>query len=41
MFDEALVDLYNRQIITFQTVKDFCYDFGEISGLISSSKNKK
>ncbi|MFH1662549.1 MAG: PilT/PilU family type 4a pilus ATPase [Chloroflexota bacterium] len=39
--DESLVDLYNRQIISFQTVKDFCNDHEEVSKLISSSKGKK
>jgi len=33
--------LYNRQIITFQTVKEFCNDRGEVSKLISSSRGKK
>ena len=39
--DESLVDLYERQIISFQTVKDFCNDREEVSKLISSSKGKK
>jgi len=39
--DESLVDLYNRQIISFQTVKEFCNDRGEVSKLISSFKGKK
>ena len=36
--DESLVDLYNKQIISYQTVKEFCNDRGEVSKLISSSK---
>ena len=39
--DESLVGLYNRQMISFQTVKDFCNDREEVSKLISSSKDKK
>lgn len=39
--DESLVDLYEEQIISFQTVKDFCNDLDEVSKLISSSKDKK
>ncbi len=39
--DESLAELYNRQIITFQTVKDFCGDQGEVSKLISNAKSKK
>ena len=39
--DESLVDLYKSQIISFQTVKDFCNDRAEVSKLISSPKGKK
>jgi twitching motility protein PilT len=39
--DESLAELYNREIITFQTVKDFCNDHEEVSKLISSAKSKK
>jgi len=39
--DASLAELYNRQIITFQTVKDFCRDSEEVSRLIASSKGKK
>lgn len=39
--DESLVDLYNKQIISFQTVKDFCNDQEEVSKLITSSKDNK
>ena len=36
--DESLAELYNREIITFQTVKDFCGDHEGVSKLISSAK---
>ncbi|MFC1865544.1 type IV pilus twitching motility protein PilT [Chloroflexota bacterium] len=39
--DESLAELYNREIITFQTVKDFCKDHEEVSKLIGSIKSKK
>jgi hypothetical protein len=39
--DEALADLYNQDIITFQTVKNFCSDHAEVAKLIDSAKLKK
>ncbi len=36
--DESLVELYNKQIISYQTVQNFCNDREEVSKLISSSK---
>jgi len=37
--DESLADLYNKQIIPFETVQKFCNNQEEISKLISSSNN--
>jgi len=40
--DESLVDLYNRRLITYQTVLAFCNDHDEVSKLITTgSKAKK
>jgi twitching motility protein PilT len=39
--DASLAELYNRQIITFQTVKDFCRDHKEVSRLIAGSEDKR
>lgn len=38
--DDSLAELYNREIITFQTVKDFCSDHEGVSKLISSNQSK-
>ena len=39
--DESLAELYNRGIITFQTVKDFCKDPDEVSKLITTAPKGK
>ena len=39
--DESLVDLYNKRIITFQTVKAFCNEPEEVSKLINTSAKAK
>jgi twitching motility protein PilT len=39
--DESLVELYNKRIITFQTVKAFCNEPEELSKLISTGAKAK